>query len=584
MDHNNRSHNEKIQGTYQHIIKNNTKMMLLLLALLFLLQVTLISSWSLPNASYGYRHGLLGRPISTCSSRRLTRRCRIAMAAGDSNSSSSSNSIILGIESTPNPSSFLIKLSRPLNGLKSLAGSLRGNTYSATAASAAPDEICSILQIDGIDSVYAMATILTINKKASAKWEAVLPLVLKSLLEEDDGDSTQQLQELLLPGLLLASLSLSNINQNDQTTTTGQVRMRIQLSNNIPIQIEGTGSLGTVQRLKLTSKFQEYMEELQQDDTIDFFAGRKWMDRGIRYYLPDEDEDDDSHDTVGNGSSSIDSFTYSSSTEEEKELLELQFVLQTEAKEVDDAYPPERLARIVSESRLGGKGKDVHPPSSPQSHFDLTLEDVDRFCNLADGDDGNGDINNDSTHLEALNVLVDFVSSSNQGLLAARRNALAYLGGIAAAAAGIDYTQTDSTATVMNDRVFHAVALAFQNEKNPMMRRTAGDAFSDLGDHRAVPYAVTALEGDRSKLVQWRAARILGELADSTEIAGFLKQQTLDGNGKYAFEVAFEIKDALRKVQARLRQNDTNDDGSGNVAPAPKGPIWKQIQERGASP
>jgi hypothetical protein len=371
MDHNNRTHNEKIQGTYQHIIKNNTKMMLLLLALLFLLQVTLISSWSLPNASYGYRHGLLGRPISTCSSRRLTRRCRIAMAAGDSNSSSSSNSIILGIESTPNPSSFLIKLSRPLNGLKSLAGSLRGNTYSATAASAAPDEICSILQIDGIDSVYAMATILTINKKASAKWEAVLPLVLKSLLEEDDGDSTQQLQELLLPGLLLASLSLSNINQNDQTTTTGQVRMRIQLSNNIPIQIEGTGSLGTVQRLKLTSKFQEYMEELQQDDTIDFFAGRKWMDRGIRYYLPDEDEDDDSHDTVGNGSSSIDSFTYSSSTEEEKELLELQFVLQTEAKEVDDAYPPERLARIVSESRLGGKGKDVHPPSSPQSHLVL---------------------------------------------------------------------------------------------------------------------------------------------------------------------------------------------------------------------
>jgi hypothetical protein len=573
-----------------------------LLALLFLLQVTLTSSWSLPNVSYGYGHGLVGP--STCSSR-VTRRCRIAMAAGDSSgcsssSSSSSSSIILGIESTPNPSSFLINLSRPLAGLISLAGSLRGNTYSATAASAAPDEICSILQIDGIDSVYAMAKILTINKKASAKWESVLPLVLKSLLVEDDGDSAQQLQELLLPGLLLASSSSSNINQNDQTTTMGQVRIRIQLSNKIPIQIEGTGSLGTVQRLKLAPKFQECMEELQQDDTIDFFAGRKWMDRGIRYYLSDDDEGDDSHESIGNGSSSINSFTYLSSTEEEKELLELQFVLQTEAKEVDDAYPPQRLARIVLESRWDGKGKDkdVHPTkkvtslsvevevelSSPQSHFDLTLENVDRYCTLADGDDGNSDINNDSTHLEALNVLVDFVSSSNQGLLAARRNAIAYLGGTAAAGPGIDNTQTDSTANVMNDRVFHAVSLAFQNEKNPMMRRTAGDAFSDLGDHRAVPYAVTALEGDRSKLVQWRAARILGELADSTEIAGFLKQQTFDGNGKYAFEVAFEIKDALRKVQARLRQNDTNNDGNGNVAPAPKGPIWKQIQERGASP
>jgi hypothetical protein len=574
-------------------------MMVLLLTLHFLLQVALTSSWALPNASYRYGYGLLGP--STCSSR-VTRGCRIAMAAGDSSgsSNSSSSSIISGIESTPNPSSFLIKLSRPLAGLTSLAGSLRGNTYYATAASAAPDEICSILQIDGIDSVYTMATILTINKKGSAKWESVLPLVLESLLEGDDGDSAQQLQELLLPGLLQASSSSSNLNQNDQTTTMGQVRIRIQLSNKIPIQIEGTGSLGTVQRLKLVPKFQEYMEELQQDDTIDFFAGRKWMDRGIRYYLPDDDsndEGDDSHETFGNASSSNDASTYSSSTEEEKELLGLQFVLQTEAKEVDDAYPPQRLARIVSESRLDGKGrgKDVHPTEKvtslsvevescfPQSPFDLTLEDVDRYCNLADGDYGNGDINQDSTHLEALNVLVDFVSSSNQGLLAARRNAIAYLGGTAAAGPGIDNTQTDSTANVMNDRVFHAVSLAFQNEKNPMMRRTAGDAFSDLGDQRAVPYAVTALEGDRSKLVQWRAARILGELADSTEIAGFLKQQTFDGSGKYAFEVAFEIKDALRKIQARLRQNDNSNDGNRIVAPAPKGPIWKQIQERGAS-
>jgi len=108
------------------------------------------------------------------------------------------------------------------------------------------------------------------------------------------------------------------------------------------------------------------MEELQQDGTIDFFAGRKWMDRGIRYYLPDNNDEDNDE---GDDCSSIDSIIYSSSIEEEKELLELQFVLQTEAKEMDDAYPPQRLKRIVSESRLGGKGKGKHanPPNKVAS-------------------------------------------------------------------------------------------------------------------------------------------------------------------------------------------------------------------------
>merc|ERR1719491_2736294 len=107
----------------------------------------------------------------------------------------------------------------------------------------------------------------------------------------------------------------------------------------------------------------------------------------------------------------------------------------------------------------------------------------------------------------------------------------------------------------MSNLVFDAVASALKNEKNPTMRRTAGDAMSDLGNKLAVPYAASALEVDRSKLVQWRAARILGELADSLEIVAVLKQASFSKD-KYAFEVSFEIKDALRKVKARATQQD----------------------------
>eukprot|EP00591_Stephanopyxis_turris_P002730 CAMPEP_0195522982 /NCGR_PEP_ID=MMETSP0794_2-20130614/21675_1 /TAXON_ID=515487 /ORGANISM="Stephanopyxis turris, Strain CCMP 815" /LENGTH=425 /DNA_ID=CAMNT_0040652871 /DNA_START=371 /DNA_END=1648 /DNA_ORIENTATION=+ len=417
-----------------------------------------------------------------------------------------------------------------------MAGSLRGKTF-VFPSNDTPEEVTSILQIDGIESVYAMATALTINKKPSAKWENLLPLVLKPLVGNDDVKT----HEKLLQGLLVTNAASSS---STSETAAGQVRMRMQISNKIPIQIEGTGSLGTVQRLKLPPKFQEYME-LMQKGGIDFFAGRTWMDRGLRYQ-PDVEDDNDCDERSG----------LTTFSPEEQERLELESVLQTEMEEVDAAYPSHRLANIVSES-LGEKNQKQEETIMERedvSLLQLDLETVDRYCDLAEGGD-----------FEALEVLANFVSS-HQGLLAARRNALCYLGG----------TGGDGTAA-KSDLVLNAVVSAIQNEKNPIMRRTAGDALSDLGDKRAVPHAVTALEGDRSKLVQWRAARILGELADSLEVVAVLKQASFSSN--FAFEVAFEIKDALRKVQARVR--DMN--GNSNSVETKTGPIWKQIQEGASS-
>ena len=102
--------------------------------------------------------------------------------------------------------------------------------------------------------------------------------------------------------------------------------------------------------------------------------------------------------------------------------------------------------------------------------------------------------------------------------LGARRNAVAYLGG---------------TAGRGGERAFGAVALAFRAEKAAGMRRTAGDALSDLGDARAVPHAIAALE-DGASLVRWRAACILGELGETAAVASALIQAAL---AEKAFEV-----------------------------------------------
>ena len=140
------------------------------------------------------------------------------------------------------------------------------------------------------------------------------------------------------------------------------------------------------------------------------------------------------------------------------------------------------------------------------------------------------------------------------GVFGARRNAVAYLGG---------------TGGRGGDAAFDAVAVTFRTAKAAGLRRTAGDALSDLGDPRAVPLATVAL-ADSAALVRWRAARILGELgeADGGATAAALKQASLE---ERAFEVAFEMKDAARKLQLRA-------DGADGGA---RGPVWKQMQEGG---
>lgn len=91
---------------------------------------------------------------------------------------------VCGIESTPNPSSFKFDLDQSLShhGGSGAAGATKGFTYNSSGGTAggdqqqAPAPILRVLELQGVESVYALGDWLCVNKKPSAKWDAIVRL------------------------------------------------------------------------------------------------------------------------------------------------------------------------------------------------------------------------------------------------------------------------------------------------------------------------------------------------------------------------------------------------------------------------
>ncbi|MBE9169245.1 virulence factor [Pleurocapsales cyanobacterium LEGE 06147] len=81
------------------------------------------------------------------------------------------------------------------------------------------------------------------------------------------------------------------------------------------------------------------------------------------------------------------------------------------------------------------------------------------------------------------------------------------------------------------------------NDSSSVVRRTAGDALSDLGNEQAIPTMCRALQ-DRSKLVRWRAARFLNEMGDKTALAAL----QIAGERESEFDVRLEIEAAVERI------------------------------------
>lgn len=438
--------------------------------------------------------------------------------------------LVDAVESTPAPSSFLLRLDAPLDDVE--FEGFKGVTFYKVSC---PASLEPAFKVDGVESIFACNECLTVNKVSSAGWGTVLPAVIEAL-----GGPSSKLEASGLP-----SSSSSAPAATGAAAASSGVSIRLQISLGLPIQVEANGwtEISTPVRAKLSPRFGSAMGLLVGQSGDAFFAGRQWLERGVRY-----------PEGTGEGDADEDALVAAA--------------LAEEVAEVEAAYPDDRIASLIfgskEEARASGDGNGGGAGGAAAAADGddlLSFEQVDQLCDEEDANNVEEVVmRGASGPTDAVCRLAAFVRTG-RGALGARRNAIAYLG---------------STAGRGGDVALEAVQAAFTREKAAGVRRTAGDALSDLGDPRAVLPAVGAL-ADRSALVRWRAARIIGEMGDSAAALAALKQAAV---AEQAFEVAFEIKDAARKVQARLDSQaaGTNADNSAGAG-AGTGPMWKQIQD-----
>ncbi|MEO1295084.1 MAG: virulence factor [Cyanobacteria bacterium J06636_16] len=84
-----------------------------------------------------------------------------------------------------------------------------------------------------------------------------------------------------------------------------------------------------------------------------------------------------------------------------------------------------------------------------------------------------------------------------------------------------------------------------RQDPSALVRRTAGDALSDIGNPRAMTPMIAALI-DPSKLVRWRAARFLTEMGDQMAVEPLRRAVEQESE----FDVKVEMMTALERIEA----------------------------------
>lgn len=103
------------------------------------------------------------------------------------------------------------------------------------------------------------------------------------------------------------------------------------------------------------------------------------------------------------------------------------------------------------------------------------------------------------------------------------------------ASALLGASESEQAITPLSEVVLH--------DPSVIVRRTAGDALSDLGNAQGIPTMCQALQ-DRSKLVRWRAARFLYEMGDESAIPALETARDQEPE----FDVRLEVGAALDRI------------------------------------
>ncbi len=268
----------------------------------------------------------------------------------------------------------------------------------------------------------------------------------------------------------------------EPTPDFGQVDVAVQTFREIPVQVRATSADGQQARVSLPERFNEALQRAIAATGANYIAERRWQPYQPQFGNPDEVASIVAEEIV--------------SLIDDTELARLEqaaIAAQSNAKPAIREATPERLQDQVA---------------------DLTSSDWKRRLKT---------IQQITVTPETFAIVVRALEDEHSSV---RRWAAAILGSSAMAEA------------------VEPLCRCVLTDRSVMVRRTAADALSDLGNEGAIETMCQVLQ-DSSPLVRWRAARFLKELGDRTTLDAL--QQAVDQETE--FDVKVELSAALDRIQ-----------------------------------
>jgi hypothetical protein len=354
------------------------------------------------------------------------------------------------------------------------------------SAAIAPEIFQHLLAIEGVQSVFLMSDFVTLTRKGSADWQPILKAAA-NLLGVAEGASG--LSDHMQPNNFKSSPDLFNSRSSDSKSDSksassqnfGQVEVAIQKFRSIPVQVRAINDTQQA-RVALPERFNQALQRAIVATQADYVAERIWAPYQSQFGQPEA-------------------------------------IAQQIAEELDSLIDEQELANLEQRAI----SSEQQPTSSHASQKALVAS---LQHNLQHSDW--------KQRLKAIQTIeVDeasfpaVVAALKDERSAIRRWAAALLGGS---------EQADAV---------EPLAQVLLNDPSAIVRRTAGDALSDLGNPQAIAAMITAL-GDPSSLVRWRAGRFLNELGDERAIAPL----TQAAEAESEFDVRVEMTAAIERIQA----------------------------------
>ncbi|HBU84747.1 MAG TPA: virulence factor [Paenibacillus sp.] len=346
-------------------------------------------------------------------------------------------------------------------------------TYTLDNERSAPAFIRQMLHIPGVKSVFHTTDFVALDRKGNADWSVILGEVQSRLGQQ--------------------GIDLDWIESEDASGEHfGEAQVFVQFFRGVPMQIRVKVG-AKEERISLSDRFVKAVTEVASATLI---KERKLSDYGVRYG-------------------------------------ELPEIAREVEQELEAAYPPERLERVIQQAIEHGTNAEEFVERRRQ----LDGAELEEALNSEDWNVRYAAFDGMEPTAERLPLVAHALHDSKMQI---RRLAVVYLGDI---------------------RTPEAMELLYEalQDSSPAVRRTAGDTLSDIGDPAATT-AMTATLSDKSKLVRWRAARFLYEVG--TEEAEQALRKAADDP---EFEVSLQAKMALERIE------------SGEQA---AGTVWQQMAGR----